>query len=56
MGRIKDLVTGLELETGNIADLGASPIEYIVVDEPEFDIDEVNFELQAAADEARSKE
>jgi hypothetical protein len=36
--------------------LGASPIEYIVVDEPEFDIDEVNFELQAAADEARSKE
>jgi hypothetical protein len=56
MGRIKDLATGLEVDAGNIATLGVSPIQYIVVDEPEFDIDEVNFELQMAADEARGKE
>jgi hypothetical protein len=54
MGRLKDLATGLEVDAGNIATLGVSPIQYIVVDEDEIDLDEVNFELQVAADEARA--
>ena len=53
MGRMKDLATGLDIET--VGEGEVSPVQYIVVDEPEFDIDEVNFELQVAADEARSK-
>jgi hypothetical protein len=56
MGRIKDLATGLEIETGNVEEI--SPIQYITVDEGEledFDIDEVNLQLQMAADEVRSQ-
>jgi hypothetical protein len=55
MGRMKDLATGLDVETGNIADLGVSPVQYIVVDEEPLDLDEVNLQLQLAADEARGQ-
>jgi hypothetical protein len=50
---MKDLATGLDVEA--VGDSEVSPVEYVVVDEPEFDIDEVNLQLQAAADEAREK-
>jgi hypothetical protein len=53
---MKDLATGLEIETGNVEEI--SPIQYITVDEgdlEEFDVDEVNFQLQLAADEAKEK-
>jgi hypothetical protein len=54
MGRIKDIVTDLEINM-DVVDMN-SPIQYVVIDEDEIDLDEVNFELQMAADEARDKE
>ena len=58
MGRMKDLVTGLEVDVSNLKDV-ASPVQYQTIgDEPGFnevDIDEVNFQLQLAADEAKEK-
>lgn len=54
MGRIKDIATGLEIETGQFEEV--TPVQYITVDEgdlEDFDVDEVNFQLQLASDEAR---
>jgi hypothetical protein len=53
---MKDLATGIEVDISSMENI-ASPITYQTIGvEPEFgeiDIDEVNFELQLAADEAR---
>jgi hypothetical protein len=56
MGKMKDLATGLEITTEEVNEV--SPIQYITVDEgdlEDFDVDEVNYQLQLAADEAKEK-
>jgi hypothetical protein len=59
MGRMKDIATGLELETPDDVQLA---VQYVTINEGneaafvEEDIDEINFQLQMAADEAKEKE
>jgi len=53
MGRMKDLATGIEFDTDALEQSGLSPVQYIVVDDEPLDIDEVNFQLQLTADEAK---
>ena len=52
MGRLKDIIA----DANTLEDLTAMPIQYITVDEDTVDIEEVNFELQLAADEAKDAE
>ena len=49
---MKDVISAADA----LEDLTQMPIQYITVDEDTVDIDEVNFELQMAADEAKAGE
>ncbi len=58
MGRMKDIATGLELETPDDVQLA---VQYVTINEDneaafvEEDIDEINLRLQMAADEDRAQ-
>lgn len=54
MGKIKDLMSGVEIEMETLT--GIMPVQYITISEEPFDVEEVNLQLQVAADEARGIE